>query len=94
MTKEKTLLILGIIIIVLPHLGFPNGLEKIIFAALGAFIIILAYSVHFKKEKKVKRTPRTATSIQQQTPAPTQTLDKEEITGFTYIKKDNGDEAS
>lgn len=54
MTKEKTLLIFGIFVIVVPHLGFPNVIEKIILSFFGFLIIIIAYGIHFEKNKKLK----------------------------------------
>lgn len=94
MHKEKTLLISGIVIIALPHLGFPNLTEKIIFLILGLGVIAIAYAYFFHKTKKPVKAPRTpkqkastvvaAEDVVVETPRP-QT--KEEITGFTFIKR-------
>ena len=88
MTKEKSLLILGIIVIALPNLGFPNGLEKIIFAVLGVLVIIAAYAMHFEKNKKTKTKKSVSQSVEDNSVVVAKTPTKEEITGFTYIKKD------
>ncbi len=54
MTKEKTLLILGIIVIALPNMGVPNLVEKIISLVIGFLVIILVYALHFEKKKKIR----------------------------------------
>jgi hypothetical protein len=43
MRKEKTLFILGIWIVFLPFLGFPNSWRKFLFFLTGACVIYLAY---------------------------------------------------
>lgn len=104
MTKEKTLLIIGILIIALPNFGFPNLVEKIVSIFFGLLIISLAYAIHFEKNKKIKtitKTVKVKEVRKQKEPKKeiiqTETEDvvlvesplkKEEITGFTFIKKD------
>lgn len=58
MRKEKTLFILGIWIIFLPFLGFPNSWRKILFLLTGLCVIYLAYL--FYKQNKL-RTPKENT---------------------------------
>lgn len=55
MTKEKALLVFGIIIIAIPNLGFPNIAEKIILTFFGVLVIIIAYGIHFEKNKSIKK---------------------------------------
>lgn len=43
MRKEKTLLIIGIWIAILPFLGFPDTWRKIFFIITGFMVIYLAY---------------------------------------------------
>lgn len=43
MRKEKTLFIIGIWIIILPFLGFPESWRKVLFLLTGIAIIYLAY---------------------------------------------------
>jgi len=43
MRKEKTLLIIGLWIIILPFLGFPDIWRKIFFILTGISIMYLAY---------------------------------------------------
>ena len=43
MRKEKTLFILGLWVIILPYLGFPNAWRKILFLMTGLALMYLAY---------------------------------------------------
>jgi hypothetical protein len=43
MRKEKTLFIIGLWVIVLPFLGFPNIGRKILFVLTGLALMYLAY---------------------------------------------------
>ena len=89
MSKEKLLLICGFVIIALPHLGFPNLTEKIIFAVLGLIVMAIAYGYFFAKTKKPAkptRTPKPKVIVEERIPE-TQPQVKEEVTGFTFIKR-------
>jgi hypothetical protein len=43
MRKEKTLFIIGIWIIILPYLGFPEAWRKVLFLLTGIATMYLAY---------------------------------------------------
>lgn len=75
MSKEKILFILGILVIALPHLGFPSGLEKIIFAVFGIIIILISYAFFFRSknitpERAVKKTRQPSVRKPRSTVAP------------------------
>ena len=86
MSREKTLFIIAILIMVLPHLGFPNLVERITLLIFGLIILIFAYSLYFDKKKKVKRPTVKKASV-----SPMPPLAKKEITpdtsGFVFVKK-------
>ncbi len=46
MSKSRTLFIFGILIAVLPYLGFPIFWKNIIFTILGLGLALFAYIVH------------------------------------------------
>lgn len=52
MRKERTLIIVGIWVAILPFLGFYESSRKILFGVTGIFIIYLAYL--FYNEAKVR----------------------------------------
>ncbi len=91
MFKEKFLLIIGILTMALPNLGFSNFIEKIIFAIFGLIIIFFAYGMYFKKTKKVpvKRVRNIIKEKPIVSEAGTTEFKKEEVTGFSYVRKDN-----
>ena len=52
MKKETSLYLLGILVIILPYLGFPNNWRKFLFFVFGAIIIYIAYM--YRREKKIR----------------------------------------
>ncbi len=50
MRKERTLFIIGLWVIILPFLGFPNNWRQIFFVITGFILIFLYYS--FYKQAK------------------------------------------
>ncbi len=52
MRKERTLLIIGIWVTILPYLGFPESWRKMLFLITGIAIMYLAYL--FYVEAKVR----------------------------------------
>lgn len=94
MSKEKILFVIGVLTIAVPNLGFPNLIEKIIFVFLGALVIIVAYGLRFdrNKTKKIMKKEKIpvarATEIQNDDVEIIKNSSKEEITGFSYVKKD------
>ncbi len=54
MRKERTLLILGIFVAVLPFLGFPNSWRKLFFVIVGFAIIYISYL--FYKQVKARQS--------------------------------------
>ena len=53
MRKAKTLLILGIWVIVLPYLGFPQSYKNILFSLSGLALVYFGY-ILYKENKKEK----------------------------------------
>jgi len=43
MTKNTTIIFLGVLVAVLPALGFPTWMRTILFVAIGLGIAVLAY---------------------------------------------------
>lgn len=85
MSKEKFLFILGILVIALPHLGFPNGLEKIIFAVFGITTVLISYAFFFRSkniapERAIKKTRQPSVRKPRTTIAPAITPEEEEKT--------------
>ncbi len=83
MSKEKILFILGILVIALPHLGFPNGLEKIIFAVFGITIVLISYAFFFRSkniapERAIKKTRQPSVRKPRTTIAPAITPEEKE----------------
>jgi len=58
MRKEKTLLIIGLWVMVLPFLGFTNSFRKILFVLTGFAIVYIAYL--FYLEAKVRLGKHTS----------------------------------
>ncbi len=87
MTREKTLFIIAILVMVLPHLGFPNLVERISLLILGLIIMIFAYTLYFDRKKKVVRKPAT----KKVSVSPMPPLAKKEVpvdtSGFVFVKK-------
>jgi len=50
MRKEKTLFIIGIWIIILPFLGFPDTWRKIFFIITGFMLVYLSY-IYYQQAK-------------------------------------------
>lgn len=48
MRKEKTLFIIGLWVMVLPFLGFPNFWRKLFFIITGFFIMYIAYLLYLE----------------------------------------------
>lgn len=94
MSKERSLLILGLVIMAFPNLGFPNSVEKIFAAILGLLVILVGYRIYFERSSK-KQALTHKPKFESQTPKIDRTVDlrpsnkkfeqKEEITGFTYV---------
>jgi len=55
MRKEKTLLILGLWIVVLPFLGFPNSFRKILFVLTGLALMYLAYLFYLEYKARLSK---------------------------------------
>lgn len=87
MSREKSLFIIAILIIILPHLGFPNLVERISLLVLGLIIVGFAYGLYFEKRKKpVRKAAVKRTSV-----APMPPLAKKEVqqdtSGFVFVKR-------
>lgn len=55
MRKEKTLLIIGLWIIVLPFLGFPDFWRKIFFILTGISVMYLAYLFYLESRVRMAK---------------------------------------
>jgi hypothetical protein len=57
MRKEKTLFIIGLWVIILPFLGFPNSWRKALFLITGLAIMYIAYLFYLEYKKRfIKET--------------------------------------
>jgi len=54
MKKERIILFLGIWIIILPFLGFPNTWDKVLFVITGLTISFVAYLFFRQKQRQKK----------------------------------------
>jgi hypothetical protein len=88
MSREKTLFIIAILVMVLPHLGFPNLVERISLLILGLIIMIFAYSLYFDRKKKVVRKPATKkVSVSPMPPLAKKEVPVADTSGFVFVKK-------
>lgn len=55
MRKEKTLFIIGLWVIILPFLGFPNNWRKILFVLTGLAVMYLAYLFYLETKARIAR---------------------------------------
>jgi len=98
MTKEKFILILGVIVAVLPNLGFSNDVEKIVAAVIGLLIIVIAYGIHFDKKRNSKKDTvlQDRREVFEKMKEEDGSSDvkvvkkKEELTGFSYVNREEG----
>ena len=60
MRKEKTLLIIGIWVAVLPFLGFPDTWRKILFVISGLMLVYLAYLYYEQVKSLISRDENTS----------------------------------
>lgn len=96
MTKEKFILILGVIVAVLPNLGFSNDVEKIVAAVIGLLIIVIAYGIHFDKKRNSKKDTvlQDRREVFEKMKEEDGSSDvkvvkkKEELTGFSYVNRE------
>jgi membrane protein implicated in regulation of membrane protease activity len=61
MRKERTLLILGLWVAILPSLGFPNSWRTVLFVITGIALMYLAY-LFYKQAKE--RMPKNEENLQ------------------------------
>lgn len=55
MRKEKTLFIIGIWVMILPFLGFPNNWRKAFFLITGLAIMYLAYLFYLEVRNRLSK---------------------------------------
>jgi len=55
MRKEKTLFVVGLWLIALPFLGFPNNWRKILFVLTGFAVMYLAYLFYLETKVRIAR---------------------------------------
>ena len=93
MNREKTLFIIAVLMMVIPHLGLTNLFEQIALFVLGLIVLIFAYGMYFDKMANTKKTvarKRLAT-IEHQTPLKREVIHPKQPevteTGFVILKK-------
>lgn len=55
MRKEKTLFIIGLWVIILPFLGFPNSFRKGLYVVTGFAIIYIAYLFYLEVKIRLSK---------------------------------------
>jgi hypothetical protein len=55
MRKEKTLFLIGLWVMILPFLGFPNNWRKALFFITGLALIYLAYLLYLETKKRLEK---------------------------------------
>jgi len=55
MRKEKTLFVIGLWVVILPFLGFPNNWRKILFLITGLAIMYLAYLFYLEFKVRLSK---------------------------------------
>jgi hypothetical protein len=64
MRKEKTLFIIGLWVIILPFLGFPNNWRTVLFFITGLAIMYLAYLFYLEvKARLAKNADQSKTFV-------------------------------
>lgn len=61
MSKQRMLIILGVLVAIMPFSGFPSSWRTVFFLIFGISIIVLAYQIdklikHLKKDKENELT--------------------------------------
>jgi hypothetical protein len=57
MSKRQIVILLGVWIIVLPFLGFPESWRTILFMITGLYLIIVAYRLQAESRKSTAEVP-------------------------------------
>ena len=57
MSKQRAIFLLGIWVMVLPFLGFPNSWRKILFAITGLLLVYVSYTL--RRRAVLRRKPET-----------------------------------
>ena len=52
MSKQRAIFLLGIWVLVLPFLGFPNSWRKVLFSLAGFFLIYMSYTLRRRVVRK------------------------------------------
>lgn len=55
MRKEKTLFIIGLWVVILPFLGFPNSWRKALFFITGLAVMYLAYLFYLEVKARLAK---------------------------------------
>jgi hypothetical protein len=58
MRKEKTLFLIGLWVMILPFLGFPNNWRRILFFITGLALIYLAYLLYLETKSRLAKMGR------------------------------------
>lgn len=95
MHRAKTLFILAIIVMVVPHLGITNLTEQVTFFIIGLVMLIFAYGIYFeyrgKNKEKIspprKKTPTQTHIVKTENLVRPHKQFSEEMTGFRLIRR-------
>jgi CDP-diacylglycerol pyrophosphatase len=93
MTREKTLFIIALLVMIMPHVGLTNTMEQIALFVLGLIVIIFAYGMYFERRASIKKTiaKKKILSVEHQTPLRRETIqpktEETPDTGFVVLKK-------
>ncbi len=55
MRKERTLLVIGILVAILPYLGFYESTRKVLFILIGTSLIYLAYLFYLESKARLSK---------------------------------------
>jgi hypothetical protein len=56
MRKERTLLLIGLWVVILPFLGFPNSWREVFFVITGLAVIYLAYLFNLEAKARLPKS--------------------------------------
>ena len=56
MRKERTLFLIGLWVVILPFLGFPNSWREVFFVITGLAIIYLAYLFNLEAKARLPKS--------------------------------------
>jgi hypothetical protein len=76
MRKERTLLVLGVLVSILPFLGFPDNWRVFLFVITGLSIIYLAYLFYKEAKARMPKDDNTSKTFVDNTDLPSKTINR------------------